>query len=249
MDDIGPDSWIQGVPVPPNMKNRLQATKPCRVMPQSGFSLLEVLIGGAILAVALLGHTASLFSERQLSVEERTRSAALQTVDQFIERMHSDDKFSDLYTRMMFLHELSRRSTNPAHQWALDFINEHGDPDGWFQDTYLETRTDFVNLVDGRRAFAASAYYDTFDAPSDLQQFHVAVAVPSASVDGEIMLREDLPLQRFGLPADLNGDSVIDDQSHSDDYRALPVVLTFRWVTQARAAQEIEISSWMWGYR
>lgn len=211
--------------------------------------MLEVLIAGAILAVALLGHTASLFSERQLSVEERTRSVALQTIDQFMERMHSDGDFTDLFHRLMFLHELSRRPQAAAHQWAVGYIQENGDPDGWYQDTYMATRTDFMLLADGRRAFDASAYYDTFSAPADLQTFHIAVAVPSVSTDTGIVLREDLPLPEFGLPADLNGDSDIDDQGHNDDYRALPVVLTFRWETQAGAVQELEVSSWMWGHR
>lgn len=220
-----------------------------RPRPETGFSLLEVLIGGAILAIALLGHTASIFSERQLSVEERTRSAALQTIEQFMERMRSDDEFADLFQRMMFIHELSSRSTPLAHGWAQDYIAANGDPDGWLQDTYPRTQTDFVSLRDGRRAFSTAVFYDTFSAPSDLQTFHAAVAIPSATVGSAVALREDLPLPRFGLPADLNGDSVIDDQPHNDDYRALPVVLTFAWTTADGAVQEHEIATWMWGYR
>ena len=40
---------------------------------ESGFSIFEVLIGATILAVALLGHTASIFSEHKMSEAERAR--------------------------------------------------------------------------------------------------------------------------------------------------------------------------------
>ena len=84
---------------------------------QAGFSLIEVLIGSSVLAIALLGHGASLFSEQKLSQEERTRSAALLTMDQFMERMRSDTDFDTLYVRLLTLQELSARSPIAGFEW------------------------------------------------------------------------------------------------------------------------------------
>lgn len=43
-------------------------------------------------------------------------------------------------------------------------------------------------------------------------------------------LREDLDMPELGLPMDLNGDGVIDDEDHSQDYTVLPVIVELRWV-------------------
>lgn len=42
-------------------------------------------------------------------------------------------------------------------------------------------------------------------------------------------LREDLPNRALGMPRDLSGDSVVDDQDHSDGYFILPVQIRVRW--------------------
>lgn len=50
-----------------------------------------------------------------------------------------------------------------------------------------------------------------------------AAAVPDWQV------REDFVDARLGMPRDLNGDSVIDAQDHSEDYLILPVRVRMRW--------------------
>lgn len=42
-------------------------------------------------------------------------------------------------------------------------------------------------------------------------------------------LREDYIDARLGMPRDLNGDSLIDDLDHADDYIVLPVHVQIRW--------------------
>lgn len=42
-------------------------------------------------------------------------------------------------------------------------------------------------------------------------------------------LREDLDLPVLGLPRDLSGDSVVDDQDHAGAYFILPVQIRVRW--------------------
>ncbi len=246
---------------------------------QAGFTVLEMLIGGSVLAVALLGHTASIFSEHRLSEGERARSTAILAAEQFMETMRSDDDYAGLFNRLNNLQELSRRSSQAAYGWFSELITGYGETDDVYNDeggvnedthddlyaiwTYTRntllvedfesTSTDFVSLRDGRRAFAPKTYYDEFVTPRALRSFHVAVEVPAAPLtdtpyDGAV-LREDIPLQRFGLPADLNGDGYIDDASHVDDHRALPVIVTFRWTTAAGATEEMRLSTWLWGTR
>lgn len=43
------------------------------------------------------------------------------------------------------------------------------------------------------------------------------------------VLREDYLDLRFGMPRDLNGDSLIDNVDHSEDYLVLPVHVQIRW--------------------
>ena len=52
---------------------------------------------------------------------------------------------------------------------------------------------------------------------------------PVGSVAPQWELREDMDDPGLGMPCDLNGDGVIDDQSHSADYRILPVTVVARW--------------------
>ena len=42
-------------------------------------------------------------------------------------------------------------------------------------------------------------------------------------------LREDILMPELGMPQDLNGDGVIDNQDHSLDYRLLPVSISLTW--------------------
>lgn len=53
---------------------------------------------------------------------------------------------------------------------------------------------------------------------------------PSQEVaEGVWELREDTVNAPMGLPRDLNGDSIVDDADHSDDYLILPVSIEVRW--------------------
>ena len=62
------------------------------------------------------------------------------------------------------------------------------------------------------------------------------IAVPL--VAGE--LREDADLPLFGLPRDLNGDSLVDDRDHTLDHVILPVRVRVRW-RSALGDQELDM--------
>ena len=102
-------------------------------------------------------------------------------------------------------------------------------------------------------AFPPQVFYADFAAPSGLRSFYVTVDVPAAPLNvdpsGPPVLREDISLDRFGMPSDLNGDGAVDDASHNDDYQAIPVVVHVRWTYANNAYEELRLSSWLWGYR
>ena len=56
---------------------------------------------------------------------------------------------------------------------------------------------------------------------------HVGEIVFPLSEDGE--LREDLELERLGMPRDLSGEGDIDGLDHAADYRLLPVLVRLEW--------------------
>jgi type II secretory pathway pseudopilin PulG len=186
---------------------------------QRGISLLEVLFGGIVLAVALLGHVASTFHEYRLAREEQTRSEVLAVARQFMERMRSDEDFAGMYQRLRTLQDLAAAPTVPGER-----------------------------LEDGRLAFPPTAYYPDFVLPELLASLGVLVDVPFDPA-APASLREDVEDPRFGLPADLDGDGTIDDLSHRADYEALPVLVHLRWRPHGEAAHQMRLATWLRGYR
>ena len=56
------------------------------------------------------------------------------------------------------------------------------------------------------------------------------VVFPALSPEaGEWELREDFVDDDLGMPRDLNGDSIVDDLDHADDYLILPVRIELEW--------------------
>ncbi len=182
-------------------------------------------MGAIVLAIALLGHLASTGTEQRLSEQQRVRSSVLQTSRQFMERLRSDEDWAGLYSRL--------RSIQVA--------------------TALDGKTGTA-LQSGKLAWAPDDYFDGIVLPSFLDDLRVRVEVPmtptTVAAGGTAMrLREDANLTRFGLPKDLNGDGLIDADPRDNDYVALPVEVTFRWVLRGRGPRELRVSTWLRGDR
>jgi prepilin-type N-terminal cleavage/methylation domain-containing protein len=182
---------------------------------QAGFSLIEVLIGTVVLVLALLGHMASTFAEYRMARTQETRSEVLHVARQFVERLRSDDDWEGLYARLRVMQNLAAK------------------PDAGL-----------TRLEDGRGAFAPDLYYGDFVLPVWLDSLAVLVDVPFDPLSPQ-NLREDLHQPRYGLPADLDGDGLIDATPHQQDYRALPVVITFRWQGAGDTPAQLRVSTWL----
>jgi hypothetical protein len=55
------------------------------------------------------------------------------------------------------------------------------------------------------------------------------VRFPTLEDGGALELREDSEDAELGMPRDLNGDSILDDEDHAGDYILLPVCITVDW--------------------
>lgn len=65
--------------------------------------------------------------------------------------------------------------------------------------------------------------------PGDPDGMVGRIVLPELEVDAVWQLREDVVDADLGLPRDLNGDTIIDDEDHSLDYLVLPVRLELEW--------------------
>ncbi len=67
-------------------------------------------------------------------------------------------------------------------------------------------------------------------APDDADGLQGEIVFPTVSdpLQG-LMLREDVTMPVLGLPRDLSGDNVVDDQDHAAAYFILPVQIRVRW--------------------
>jgi hypothetical protein len=143
------------------------------------------------------------------------------TLEKFIDRLRSDPDWDGLYARVV---DLSAESAGDAT------LSSHA------VDLALPT-------------YAPTDYYSDFVAPTQLGTVTVLVQVPAADRSGTTVLREDVDAPRYGLPADLDGDGVIDGDPRDDDYQSLPVVVRLRWQRAGEHAQEVVLATWLRGER
>ena len=97
-------------------------------------------------------------------------------------------------------------------------------------------------------------YFPDFVASSQLQELGVLISVPSpqpAASDptGAPVLREDVADTAFGLPVDLNTDTVIDGEARNHDYEMLPVIVRMRWRGPKGSVEELRLHAWLRGDR
>lgn len=194
---------------------------------ESGFGLIEVMIGLLLLTVALMTHMSGVMSSHRLVSEERERTGALLAAQEIMARLQADEDKAGLYARLQ-VHALAAR-------------------DGG------ELTAGQVRLDDGRRAFLPTMYFSDFQG-SPMGQTHVLLDVPlSTPADPEDprahVLREDLADAGFALPSDLDGDGAIDNQPRDDDYLVLPVEMTLRWQPDGESARELRMTLWVRGER
>lgn len=165
----------------------------------AGMTLVEVMVALVILTVAVYLLSSTITAAIAHSDVKRERALAVEAAMNQIERMHSEP-FQEL------------------------FAVYNGDP----SDDPLGPGT-----AAGRH-FAVEGLNACTGDPDGLPG---EVVVPSTAAGGLVMvgagpklvLREDATIAELGLPRDLNGDVLIDDRDHAEDYILLPVIVRVTW--------------------
>lgn len=189
---------------------------------QAGFSFIEVVVAGCVLVIAILGHIASVVGQHRTNRVAEEAAVAAETLGRFVERMRADPDWNGLYARLRPLSAESASDTALAHVGPDPSLPTH----------------------------PATAYYTDFVVPSSLGSATFLVQVPRVpNPGGQHALRENAVAPRYGLPADLNGDSVVNGGSRANDYLALPVVVRIRWGRGQGDLQELVLPTWLRGER
>lgn len=201
---------------------------------ETGTAMIELMMAMAVLAIGLMGHLSSSVSASRYGGMTRSRSDALRFAEQFVERLRSDPDWPTLYARLNALQQSANATSGGATAGG----------------TVLPVSTLPV-LNNGRRALPATAYYSDFEEPAHADQVSVLVEVPGSSSDPLVPpeLREDAIDPVLNLPADLNGDGVVDGSSRNADYIALPVLVRFRFLLDGDLPYEFTIPTWLRGQR
>lgn len=185
--------------------------------PESGFGLIELMIGGSILAIAMLAYGGSMLTHRSLAEAQHERSSALIGVGQFMERLRADDDWAGLYDRCRLRMTLAEAAggTEPR-------------------------------FTHGSKAWTPTTYFPDFQDRTDLRVL-IRVPVAPDKVTSTLVLREDVAAPAFLLPMDLDGDGVIDDDAKDASYKYLPVVVFFLWTDTDGLTREFRITTMLRG--
>jgi hypothetical protein len=101
---------------------------------ERGFSLVDGLIGTAILVIAILGLLSSALSGHNLSRRVEERGIAFETLGRFVERIRADPDWVGLYGR---LRAFSKESTGLATQAAAAYYGDFNVPTSLGTVTFL----------------------------------------------------------------------------------------------------------------
>jgi hypothetical protein len=154
--------------------------------------------------------------------EQTARTHALGAAKQLVAELRSDDDWAGLYGRLLFRQAQAAAGHGP------------------------------FPLPSGGTAWSGTFYYPAFLNPPGVEDLGFLVEVPPPTPPtsgGAGVLREDLSLPRFGLPADLNSDTHVDGESRDTDYLMLPVVVHVRWRSRVGGVQELQLPTWLRGER
>ena len=208
-------------------------------------TVLEALVGASLLAMALMSQTSLLVANTKLSEQSRARSDTFVATREFMERLRAYDDWAGLYSQLRMKQDQASMPLSGGSQGYAEDSDEYalansGPPTG--SHATLTTH-------DGRYTYTPSTYLAGFESITD---FSVLLEVPTnpTTGTGAPLLREDANLPLFKLPADLNGDGVIDGQEREGDYRYLPVRAVFVWKDGPTGSlQQIVLTTWLRGER
>ena len=97
---------------------------PTRRPAEAGFSVVEVLVAGSVIALAALALASSVLSGHQLARTEESRGVALGTARAFLDRLRADEDWDGLYGRLWVQVDVAKvptQTTWPVEAYYSDF--------------------------------------------------------------------------------------------------------------------------------
>lgn len=190
---------------------------------QAGFSMVEVLIGLVVLAVALLTQVSSILGTHHLTRDMRAHSEATGLAKRILAEIQADEDWAGLYDRLANLHLLSAQSTHATFNDGARSLPLSVYAPGFEAPTELREVGVLVTV------------------PPRIANPEHAQHWPS--------LRENSNQPLYGLPADLDADGKITGGSASSTYVVLPVRLRLRWTGSNGQSGETAVLTWLRGDR
>jgi len=196
---------------------------------RAGFSLLEVCVVAVIMLLATSMFCQTVLSTNSMRIvthENRTAARAARTV---LECMRADD-FEDVF----ILYNADPKD-DPDGEWTA--------PGHLFDVRGLRPVADAAHPHVGEIIFPARmAVSEKAKSAKDLEKesekkakvreggvTRGGVAFPGPAESERWWLREDFEDKSLGMPRDLSGDYLIDDEDHGEDYVRLPVCVRVTW--------------------
>lgn len=187
---------------------------------QAGLTVVEVVVALSVLVVAVSIFCQMLVSTSRMRTMNRESLLAADAARVAIERLRNEP-FSQV--------------------WRLYNENPADDPGGAGTGPGARFAVDGLDAIEGAPAGMVGRYVFPTRVTQGLQgtgvggvQLGGGKAAKSGTSGGAgavttYELREDLQDASLGLPRDLDGDNVIDDENHALDYLVLPVRIELEW--------------------
>ncbi len=174
-----------------------------------GTSLIEVLVVLTILAVSVSIFSGMVVTTARQRAINRESAIASEGARRVLETMRNTT-FRDIYALYNDRadDDPGGAGSAPGHRFAVDGLQSIGGADdGMVGQIYFVDAMVEVSGAPGSEPLSNGGATAAFELP----------------------MREDIPNAELGTPRDLNGDSIIDEEDHADDYVLLPVYVELRW--------------------
>ena len=178
--------------------------------PRGGATLVEVMVVFTILVVASGIFSRMVIAVSQLRDINRQNATAAEGARIVIESMRNED-FEEVYRLYNPdpTDDPDGAGTGPGNRFLVPGLEPLPGGDGLHAEVFLP------GLPPGTPSQLIGTKWE-----------RVGYEVPT---DGLWHVREDYLDAKLGMPRDLNGDSIIDSEPHSDDYLLLPVLVRVEW--------------------
>lgn len=194
-----------------------------RLRSSPGTTLIELIVVMAVLIVAVSIFSRMIIATAQLRDVNRETAAAAEAARVILERMRNED-FLDVWTLYNADPTDDPVGGAPGNRFTVAGLEPLAETtDGTVGEIILPAVwvTSASGGGGGSTSFGGSMLVDETEL--------VGGTGSSGATETGWMLREDYVDANLGMPRDLNGDSIIDNKDHSEDYILLPVQIRVEW--------------------